>query len=222
MVDNGSATLIDLSFHLSVTLIIVASHLPWGAVKKSQSRKVWKYSRANFELACALIDATDWDTILQGKGGGTGGASYSTPQYLLWGAFFAHYALPSAACKSFSPPPISYCFLRHCCRVTVLMRYGTNGPTTVLYPRGESSPWLTPLSDEPSPERTTIGKGQDKTPHTERNISNLVTKFYLCYVRGKGTFQTLHPSNPKHFWKTVKLLNGKTSTSIPVSRTMYS
>ena len=102
MVDNGSATLIDLSFHLSVTLIIVASHLPWGAVKKSQSRKVWKYSRANFELACALIDATDWDTILQGKGGGTGGASYSTPQYLLWGAFFAHYALPSAACKSFS------------------------------------------------------------------------------------------------------------------------
>ena len=104
MVDNGSATLIDLSFHLSVTLIIVASHLPWGAVKKSQSRKVWKYSRANFELACALIDATDWDTILQGKGGGTGGASYSTPQYLLWGAFVAHYALPSAACKSFSPP----------------------------------------------------------------------------------------------------------------------
>jgi len=35
-------------------------------------------------------------------------------------------------------------------------------------------------------------------------------------VRGKGTFQTLHSSNPKHFWKTVKLLNGKTSTSIPV------
>jgi len=94
------------------------------------------------------------------------------------------------------------------------MRDGTNGPTTVLYPRGESSPGLTPVSDGPSPRGTTIGKGQDKTPHTERNISNLVTKFYLCYVRGKGTFQTPHSSNPKHFWKTMKLLNGKTSTSI--------
>jgi len=29
-------------------------------------------------------------------------------------------------------------------------------------------------------------------------------------------FQTPHPPNPKHFWKTVKLLNGKTSTLIPV------
>jgi len=75
------------------------------------------------------------------------------------------------------------------CRVTVLMRCGTNGPTilcpswnnvylAVLYPRGESSPGLTPVSDGPSPKGTTIGKGQDKTPHTERNISNLVTKFY--------------------------------------------
>jgi len=83
VVDNGSATLIDLAFlsnpscceecyvipplcnsdHNGISL-----NLKWRAVKKSQSCKVWKYSQANFELACALIDATDWDTILQGKG----------------------------------------------------------------------------------------------------------------------------------------------------------
>jgi len=40
--------------------------LKWGVVKKSRSRKVWKYSQANFEQACALIDATDWDSILAG------------------------------------------------------------------------------------------------------------------------------------------------------------
>jgi len=40
--------------------------LKWGAVKKSQSRKVWKYSQANFEQACALIDATDSDATAAG------------------------------------------------------------------------------------------------------------------------------------------------------------
>ena len=79
------------------------------------------------------------------------------------------------------------------------MRYGTNGPTTVLYPRGESSPGLTPVSDEPSPKGTTIGKGQDKTPHTERNTSNPVTKFYPCYVRGKRTFPNSSPFKPNTF-----------------------
>jgi len=57
------------SFHLSLTLIImhgISLTLKWGVVKKSRSRKVWKYSQANFEQACALIDATDWDSILAG------------------------------------------------------------------------------------------------------------------------------------------------------------
>ena len=40
--------------------------LKWSVVKMSQSRKVGKYSRTNFELACAHIDATDWDAIPQG------------------------------------------------------------------------------------------------------------------------------------------------------------
>ena len=81
MVDNGSATLIDLASLSNPSCCEECSVIPplsnsdhngisltlkWGAVKMSQSRKVWKYSRANFELACALIDATDWDAILQG------------------------------------------------------------------------------------------------------------------------------------------------------------
>jgi len=41
------------------------------------------------------------------------GGAIAPPKNCTVGLSSAHYVLPSAVCKSFSPP-ISYCFLRHC------------------------------------------------------------------------------------------------------------
>jgi len=78
------------------------------------------------------------------------------------------------------------------CRVTVL----TNGPTilcpswnnvylAVLYPRGESFPGLTPVSDRPSPKGTTIGKGQDPSYREKYKQSRNKVLSMTIYVRGK-------------------------------------
>jgi len=84
-------------------------------------------------------------------------------------------------------------------------------------PKRRKLPWVTPVSDGPSPKETTIGKGQVITPSHREEYKQSRHKVLLMLREGKRNFfQTLHPSNPIHFWKTVKLLNGKTSTSIPV------
>ena len=81
VIDNRPATLIDLALLWNPSCCEECSIIPplsncdrngvslmlkWGIVKKYQSCKVQKYSQANFDEACALIDSTDWDTILQG------------------------------------------------------------------------------------------------------------------------------------------------------------
>jgi len=62
----------------------------------------WEFSRAAFR---------------ERQGGGRGGVPPPPPppkkKNCTVGFSSAHYELPSAVCKSFSPP-ISYCFLRPC------------------------------------------------------------------------------------------------------------
>jgi len=75
------------------------------------------------------------------------------------------------------------------------MRYGTNGPTVLCpswtLPKRRKLPWVNSSIRQAISERNNYWKRSGQTPHTERNISNLVTKFYLCYMRGKGTFSKL-------------------------------
>ena len=59
------ATIPELSNsdHLGLSLISAGKPLQ---TPKRNCRKVWRYSHANFELACELLDTTDWDCIFTG------------------------------------------------------------------------------------------------------------------------------------------------------------
>jgi len=70
------------------------------------------------------------------------------------------------------------------CRVTVLEQCI---PRCTL-PKRRKLPWV---NSSIRRAISTVGKDQDKTPHIEININSLITRFYLCYVRGKGTFSRL-------------------------------
>ena len=77
---SGTATLIDLALMSNPSSLEVCSVIPplsnsdhngvsltikWKIEnRKSRYRKIWKYLQADFQRACGLINATDWDTLL--------------------------------------------------------------------------------------------------------------------------------------------------------------
>jgi len=83
-------------------------------------------------------------------------------------------------------------------------------------PKRRKLPWVNSSIRRAISKRNNYWERSRQNPSHREKYKQSCNEVLLWYVRGKGTFQTLHSSNPKHFWKTVKLLNGKTSTSIPV------
>ena len=49
------------SDHLGLSVSISAGNP--GSLPKRKSRSIWRYSHANFDRACELLDSTDWDSI---------------------------------------------------------------------------------------------------------------------------------------------------------------
>ena len=60
---NSCTTIPPLSNsdHHGLSVLFSAGTLPPSL--KSNSRRIWRYSLANFDLACEMLDNTDWDGI---------------------------------------------------------------------------------------------------------------------------------------------------------------
>ena len=166
------------SFHLSLTLIIMASHIPWSGVQLK--RVSLTKSRANFELACALVDATDWDAILQGD---------CIDE--IWDKWSNHFMSIMEQC-------IPHCTL----------------------PKRRKLPWVDSSIRQAISRRNNYLKRSRQNPSYRDKYKQSRNKV-LSMLR--NFFQTLHPSNPKHFGKLWSSWMARPQhPSQSLSRTTYS
>jgi len=90
-------------------------------------------------------------------------------------------------------------------------------PKKVL-PKRQNLPWMTRNLTRAMRKRNHLFRCAKKSGSTSvlKQYKDERNKIVWELRRAKrGYFQKLNPSNPKQFWKTVKLMN-KTNTSIPV------
>ena len=81
------------------------------------------------------------------------------------------------------------------------------------YPRGGSSHGLMVISNI----RNSFWRKSQQNPAYKLKYKQLRNKVVSLLREGKRTFvQNINPANPKQFWKIVKVLKGKNSSSIPV------
>ena len=190
---SGTATLIDLALMSNPSSLEVCSVIPplsnsdhngvsltikWKtANRKSRHRKIWKYLQADFQRACELIDATDWNTLLQ---------SECIDQ--MWECWYKCFMSIMEQCI----------------------------PRSTL-PKGRKLPWVNGHIKHTIRKRNSFWRKSQQNPAYKLKYKQLRNKVVYLLREGKKTFvQNINPANPKQFWKIVKVLKGKNSSSILV------
>ena len=84
-------------------------------------------------------------------------------------------------------------------------------------PKVRKLPWVNGHIKHTIRKRNSFWRKSQQNPAYKLKYKQLRNKVVYLLRKGKRTFvQNINPANPKQFWKIVKVLKGKNSSSIPV------